>query len=248
MGSKKMMGSIKRYSTFNLQSFVEKQYSPRQPCLFQSGHRLEDLSRLPKILSLSELLLRAGDFANPMEYSFDRKLLKEPLSKYVKSLLKNKAEGYAGNIPVSWPDFLKIAGPPPFGTEKFFSEPRIWLGPQGSVTPLHIDAADNLAFHCHGLKKWLLFSPESFQKLEMFVPWPKSLPDFYVSQLDLRSPKVLKKLSERGIQPLEIILKPDDVLYVPRGWAHFVESLEISLLANLWFVVDPVTGDFQDRG
>lgn len=41
-----------------------------------------------------------------------------------------------------------------------------------------------------------------------------------------------------------IILEPKDVLYIPKGWWHYVESLETSLSVNIWL---PLEEDCEAR-
>ncbi len=233
---------IPRYSQFDLKLFNSRHYAKNLPCVFFRECAIPALAALPKLLATRELLLRMGDFGDPFEYSFRRKMSQRPLAGYVKSIQQNRTRSYAGNVEVKWEDFARIAGETPFGSAVNFSTPRIWLGPRGTVTPLHVDAADNFAFHSFGLKRWLLFPASDYAKLEMFSPWPENLPDFHVSLMDLRKPECLRELKRKyKLSPIELLLRPNDVLYVPRGWAHFVESLEPSFLLNLWFGVNPIT-------
>jgi oxalate decarboxylase/phosphoglucose isomerase-like protein (cupin superfamily) len=34
--------------------------------------------------------------------------------------------------------------------------------------------------------------------------------------------------------PVQFVMKPGEVLYLPRGWTHFVENLTPSLMVNTW--------------
>lgn len=47
-----------------------------------------------------------------------------------------------------------------------------------------------------------------------------------------------------GAHPLEVTLKPGDVLFVPNHWWHFVEAVETSLSINVWL---EAPGDPEDR-
>lgn len=44
--------------------------------------------------------------------------------------------------------------------------------------------------------------------------------------------------------PGVVVLEPGDVLFVPRGWWHFVESLELSISVNVWL---PLINDSESR-
>ena len=35
-------------------------------------------------------------------------------------------------------------------------------------------------------------------------------------------------------QPVQFVMGPGEVLYLPRGWTHFVENLTPSLMLNVW--------------
>lgn len=41
-----------------------------------------------------------------------------------------------------------------------------------------------------------------------------------------------------------ITLEPKDVLFIPKGWWHYVESLETSLSVNIWL---PIKEDCESR-
>lgn len=41
-----------------------------------------------------------------------------------------------------------------------------------------------------------------------------------------------------------VVLEPGDVLLVPNGWWHYVESLDFSISVNVWL---PIDGDFRER-
>jgi len=45
---------------------------------------------------------------------------------------------------------------------------------------------------------------------------------------------VMVCLRVEEVTPLMVVLKPGDVLFVPRHWWHYVESLDTSISINTW--------------
>ncbi len=101
--------------------------------------------------------------------------------------------------------------------------PRIFIGPQGAVTPLHVDIWGTHAWLAQlvGRKRWLLFPPDQ----EKFL---------YNYDVDPDRPDFNRFPLFRQARPLECIIGPGDLIFVPGGWAHQVTSLDptISLTAN----------------
>lgn len=101
--------------------------------------------------------------------------------------------------------------------------PRIFIGPKGAVTPLHIDVWNTHAWlsQIEGRKRWLMFSPDD-------------APNIYDCAVRCESPDLEKHPLYARARPLECIIEPGDTVYVPSGWAHWVESLApgVSLTYN----------------
>jgi len=121
-------------------------------------------------------------------------------------------------IPDYFFDWFKLL--PPFLRLVY---PRIFIGPQGAVTPLHSDIWSSHAWLAQlvGRKRWILFSPDQRGFLYDNGVQPDT-PDFE------RFP-LLKKT-----RPLDCIIGPGDIIFVPSDWAHQVVSLDptISLTYN----------------
>lgn len=101
--------------------------------------------------------------------------------------------------------------------------PRLFIGPKGAVTPLHLDIWGTHAWlsQLMGRKRWILFSPDQKDLLYNYEVDPER-PDFERFPL------------YRNARPVECTLGPGETIFVPGGWAHHVSSLDptISLTSN----------------
>ncbi len=101
--------------------------------------------------------------------------------------------------------------------------PRIFIGPKGAVTPLHLDIWGTHAWLSQlvGRKRWILF-PADQQPL------------LYNCKVDLEKPDLKRFPLYKDARPLECTIGPGETVFVPGGWAHWVVSLDptISLSAN----------------
>ena len=104
-----------------------------------------------------------------------------------------------------------------------------WLGPAGTLTGYHIDWIDNTLAQLHGRKRVQLVAPTDSRAL-----YPSAKYDYRstLSSIDPRTydPQRYPRFAE--VWPLEVILEPGQMLYIPRGWWHRVESLDPSISVN----------------
>jgi hypothetical protein len=97
----------------------------------------------------------------------------------------------------------------------------LWFGPAGTVTPLHHDAV-NLLFHqVRGLKRFVLVSPLETHRVYNSVG--------VFSDVDPVSPDLERFPRFAAAHPLTFDLGPGEALFVPAGWWHRVEALELSM-------------------
>ena len=125
-----------------------------------------------------------------------------------------------------------------FGFDKTGSDSTIWIGSKGAHTNCHQDSYGcNLVAQIHGRKQWLLFPPSSTNSLRPTrVPYEEST---VYSKYNLFCPTKEDKISLLNIQdkPKLVTLEPGDVLLVPAGWWHYVESLDFSVSVNVWLSI-----------
>jgi hypothetical protein len=104
------------------------------------------------------------------------------------------------------PDFMRLV------------YPRIFIGPKGAITPLHLDIWGTHAWLAQlvGRKRWILFSPDQQKFL-------------YNCSVQLESPDFDRFPLFRQSKPLECTIGPGDLIFVPGGWAHEVVSLDAAI-------------------
>jgi Cupin-like domain len=97
----------------------------------------------------------------------------------------------------------------------------LWFGAAGTLTPLHHDTLMLLHTQVLGRKRWRLASPLQTPRLyntrSVFSPVDLAAPDL------VRFPKL------EGVQVFDVVVAPGETLFVPLGWWHQVEALDLSL-------------------
>lgn len=100
----------------------------------------------------------------------------------------------------------------------------IWIGPQGSFTPLHHDLTNNLLIQLVGCKRVILVAPGETPKLYNHLHVFSEIADLTAPDLDLaRYPR----LGELRLH--DITLEPGEALFIPIGWWHQVSALDFSV-------------------
>jgi hypothetical protein len=170
---------------------------------------------------------RVGDYINTA-FAPDRAMQDMTMLEYL-DLVANGTQDlppYVGNLELRalngmchWPAYLGKMGPP-----------RFWLGPAGTVTPLHCDYDDNIFAQIWGTKRIFLSPPHH----DEFLYVNEANPILFGSPFNPEAPDFKKFPLARQASMVECIVNPGDLLYVPAGWYHQVRSLTFSLSANRW--------------
>ncbi|MCC6623187.1 MAG: cupin-like domain-containing protein [Deltaproteobacteria bacterium] len=104
-----------------------------------------------------------------------------------------------------------------FDRTRLIGGSSLWMGPAGTLTPLHFDTTNILFVQVRGHKRFDLVSPD--------VGYPYlHLDGFYVDG-------DLARLDPDDVHALT--LAPGDALFIPVGWLHRVEALEASVSLSL---------------
>lgn len=133
---------------------------------------------------------------------------------------------YLGNLELRelnslchWPTWFDKMGPP-----------RFWIGPAGTVTPLHCDYDDNIFAQIWGTKRIFLSPPHH----DAFLYPREANAILFGSPFDPEAPDFDQFPLARQATMIEVIVNPGDMLYVPAGWYHQVRALTFSLSSNRW--------------
>ena len=130
---------------------------------------------------------------------------------------------------ISLPDYCSL------GDSTNDVQMNVWIGPAGTVSPLHKDPTDNLLTQIYGCKHIKLISSQVSE--EIVYPHKSSTEVSNTSRVDVQAvdTSLFPRFHETEPFTLEFILKPGQMLYIPRGWWHWVKSLTNSCSISFWW-------------
>ncbi len=101
------------------------------------------------------------------------------------------------------------------------SRSHLWFGPKGTITQFHHDLTNNMLVQIYGRKKLILVP--AFQVQNMYN-------DHHVYSA-VRFPDVNESFHPKFKKNtfIEVVLEPGDAIFIPIGWWHYVESLDVSI-------------------
>lgn len=170
---------------------------------------------------------RVGDYINTA-FAPDRAMQDMSMLQYLELVSAGTQDlpPYLGNLELRelnsmcyWPTYFDKMGPP-----------RFWLGPAGTVTPLHCDYDDNIFAQIWGTKRIFLSPPHH----DEFLYPNEANAILFGSPVNPDAPDFDKFPLARQASMVEVIVNPGDLLYVPAGWYHYVRALTFSLSSNRW--------------
>ncbi len=101
----------------------------------------------------------------------------------------------------------------------------LWLGPQGTVTPLHHDLTNNLFIQVYGRKRFLMAPATQVSYLYNHHHVFSELSPLAVDQT--------KFPAFARAKIYDLVINPGESLFIPIGWWHHVISLEVSISLTL---------------
>ena len=106
-----------------------------------------------------------------------------------------------------------------------------WFGPEGTITPLHHDPVNLMLAQVLGRKKLTFFPPQQTPFLYNQVG--------VFSKIDPENPDTQQYPLFKQAKPIEVILEPGEVIFIPVGWWHHVKSLDLSISVSFTNFVFP---------
>ena len=196
------------------------------------------LSREESLVHFAELqgITRHGDYVKKT-FSTERDFRSTSMAEFIASLdtpTVKSADGeppaYMGNniLPAQLMEQIKY---PPYFDQALFIPPRIWIGPKGTLTPLHRDDTDNLFAQVWGQKTFTL-APHHREALGTWSTAPQGGLDGCDFNPD--APDYQRFPGAQDVTFLRVTLEAGDLLFLPEGWFHQVESVSTSLSVNFW--------------
>ncbi|TRY61818.1 hypothetical protein TCAL_14918 [Tigriopus californicus] len=109
---------------------------------------------------------------------------------------------------------------------------NVWFGPRDTISPLHTDPKHNMLCQVMGRKYIRIYHADQTPRL-----YPHA--DFLLSntsRIDLERPDFDSFPLFKEAEGFECVLEPGDMVYIPPGCWHFVQSLSTpSLSLSFWF-------------
>lgn len=110
-----------------------------------------------------------------------------------------------------------------------------WIGPPNTISGFHADTANNVYAQVKGKKMFILCSTV-FNKT--MYPSKKHIYGAVASSVDINNFDVAKYPEFKNNEFKSVILEPGDVLYVPKNWWHYVQSLNYSIsISNFGYTI-----------
>lgn len=126
------------------------------------------------------------------------------------------------------PDYCCISNRTDSGTEQ---DIKAWLGPKGTVSPMHYDSKHNLLCQIFGYKRVILAAPADSHNL---YPFEGNLLG-NTSQIDAEHLDFERFPLVKNVKFYELTLYRGEMLYIPPKWWHHVRSLSKSFSVSFWW-------------
>ena len=108
-----------------------------------------------------------------------------------------------------------------------------WLGPAGTLSPLHFDRSHNLLAQVVGSKYIRLYEPRHSACLYPHESGPHQVSSRIIDPDDADVASRFPRFCEAPY--VDLVLRAGECLYIPPGWWHMVEAREMSFSVSFWW-------------
>jgi len=237
------VGGVARAELPSLEAFARDCLLAAQPCVLTGV--LDSWPALQRWRDARYLLRLAGERTVPVEMGehylhagWRQELM--PLGRFLQEHILGKARsgeaerGYLAQHPlfsqipalradIATPDYCSLLG----GSVEL----NAWLGPAGTVTPLHHDPLPNLLCQVVGAKHVRLYAPSESKRL---YPHAAGLCT-NSSQVDVCAPDAAAFPLFADAAFVDCVLGPGEALFIPPRWWHHVIALTSSFSVSFWW-------------
>lgn len=225
---------VRRVSNIGRAEFLERFYAPGRPAIITGAlagwpalHSWTP-AYLRAAIGVAEVEVQAGRHANPdFEYGKDALRRRMSFAAFMDRVERengndiyltasNNAANASALAPLQ-PDMRFI---PDYLTD---AHGMLWIGPAGTLTPLHFDLTNNMMVQIVGRKRVILLPPSETAKLGHNRA-------VFSDVQDIEDERALKAgPTARDAIRQEVVIEPGEMLYIPIGWWHQVRALDFSV-------------------
>jgi ribosomal protein L16 Arg81 hydroxylase len=113
----------------------------------------------------------------------------------------------------------------------------LWFGPKGTITPLHHDLQNILFVQVYGAKRVTLVSPFASHRVYNDVS--------VFSEVDAEHPDYGRHPRFAEVSRLHVLVRPSEALFIPVGWWHRVEALDVAISVSFTNFAFPNAYEWQ---
>lgn len=148
------------------------------------------------------------------------------------SVERERAEVVQVNLPKVLQPLARDVELPEYIDKVALHNVNIWIAPANVLTWLHYDPYHNLYACVLGKKKVTLIAPKYFRCV---YPYPWHAPHSHFSQVQIENPDLTRFPRFRGVDRLETVLEPGEMLFIPIDWWHQVSGVDKSVFVNFFW-------------
>jgi hypothetical protein len=235
--------SVERVSVLTRAEFYHEFVQPGKPVVIEKlteDWRARDWTPgfLRGIGTGTRLAVKKGNVAAGRRVDVTLSEYIDSLESYEEQVLAGLAvepPGYLHDVPLFrfFPELMADVDPfplellPSWYRVRWHEYTQHFVGPTGSVTPLHFDTllTNNLFFHLAGRKRFILIPAD-----QRNLCYPNG---WRWAEFDPGEPDYERHPVARQVTPVTVVLEPGDVLYMPPGTLHHVTNLSMSRSFNI---------------